>query len=249
MIYYIGLLTIVLEIVILALYIRMIRRVEQENIALENNIHQAELYYNNLKDRSDNIRRFRHDLKKHIRIVEQFLIQNQEWEDLEEYRQLQGYMEKMKDDLAGTEGNGSCDVLIHAVCHILNGMCEEAQISFSTDISIKSDDLKAMDPYHLTGILMNLLDNAYEACRHRTGITPNDILLKISKEKDGILFLVGNHVPDGFDMSFKTIKPDKDIHGIGLGIAREYAAIYGGSLEFDYDSSSHFLTIKTVLNP
>ena len=121
MIYYIGLLTIALELIILTLYIRMISRVQQENIVLENNIHQAELYYLQLKNRSDNIRKFRHDLKKHIRIVEQFLAQNQKWEELDEYHQLQDYMEKMKNELPYEDHYSDCgDELINAICTVMN---------------------------------------------------------------------------------------------------------------------------------
>ncbi len=248
MIYYIGLLTIILELLILALYIRMINRVQQQNIVLENNIHQAELYYIQLKDRSDSIRKFRHDLQKHIRIVEQFLSHNQDWEDFDEYHQLQGYMEKMKEELAAVDHNSDHeDELISAICQIIKEMCNEKGISFHASVSATHEDLKGIDSYHLTGIVMNLLDNAYEACSRITDSPSPSISLDVSREKEGVSFSVGNSVQDDFNMDFRTNKPDREFHGIGLGIARDYAAIYGGSLEFDYDRNKHYLTVKTLL--
>ena len=53
--------------------------------------------------------------------------------------------------------------LIDAICLIKAEECEEEHLPFLIEINLGKEDLIHYDSYHITGILMNLLDNALEA--------------------------------------------------------------------------------------
>ena len=59
--------------IVLMLYIRNLRNIEKENLRLQKNLNQANQFFDEVNNQVDNIRKYRHDLKKHIRIVEEFL--------------------------------------------------------------------------------------------------------------------------------------------------------------------------------
>ena len=231
------------------LYIRKLQILEKENAILQNKITQTQRFYDEMQERVDGIRKYRHDLQKHIRIVEQFLDEGRQFETYQEYQELQNYIREMQEDIENTRHRRFCqDELINAICEIKTEECREKNIPFAVRIEITEESTDGIDPFYLTGILMNLLDNATEAQQKREKGADQGILLHLSEGREGLRISVGNDVPDDFTLSFRTTKANKEEHGLGLGIARDYAARYGGQLDLDYDEEKHYLTIRTELH-
>ena len=234
----------------LVLYIARLNKIEKENVALQNNLRQAQQFYDEMQERTDSIRKYRHDLQRHMRIVEQFLESGKQFEDFREYRELQEYIIKMQDDIESISSKKYCeDELVNAICEIKAQEFTEKGIPFSFQIHITDDSTEEIEPYYLTGILMNLLDNAMEAQLLSDTEMGRGILFKLTGEEDGLAICIGNNVPEDFTADFKTSKHDKEEHGLGLGIARDYAGRYGGNLSIQYDEAEHYLTISTLLHP
>ena len=235
----------------LVLYIARLNRIEKENVALQNNLRQAQQFYDEMQERTESIRKYRHDLQRHIRIVEQFLEAGKQFEGFQEYRELQDYITWMQDDIEGISRRKYCeeDELINAICEIKAQEYREKGIPFDLQIHITEDSAEGIDPYYLTGILMNLLDNAMEAQLRSDMEMRRGVLFKMTEEKDGLAICIGNDVPEDFTADFKTSKHNKEEHGLGLGIARDYAGRYGGKLSIQYDEAEHYLTISTLLHP
>ena len=263
---YISLILAGLVSIFLVLYVIKVRRLEKENIRIQENINQTQLYFDEVMGHSDSIRRYRHDLRKHIRIVEEFLREGESYKDFEEYRELENYMSAMQNDVESTRKNRFCGhALLNAICEIKMRECEEADVSFETDISYS--DLSFLDSFHLTGILMNLLDNALEAQQVIGVGEPRRITLKLEQDQPAddpaydsadhpaddpagrsrLRISVGNTVAAGKKPDFQSRKADRMNHGFGLGIAKEYSAVYGGQLSFHLDEVKHFLMISTDL--
>ena len=252
---YISLILTGLVSIFLVIYVIRMRKLEKENIRMQENVNQTQLYFDEVTGHADNVRRYRHDLRKHIRIVEEFLSESESYKDYEEYRELENFMSAMQNDVESTRKYRFCGhALLNAICEIKMRECEEAGVSFETDISYS--DLAFLDSFHLTGILMNLLDNALEAQQEISGGEPRRITLRLVQAeqipdglsaKTSVRISVGNTVAAGKKPDFQSRKADKMNHGFGLGIAKEYSAVYGGQLSFHLDEEKHFLTISTDL--
>ncbi|MBR0381901.1 MAG: GHKL domain-containing protein [Eubacterium sp.] len=232
----------------LVIYIRSLKKIENENLILQNNITQAQQFYNEMQERVDGIRKYRHDLQKHIRIVEQFLKEGKQFEGYEEYQELQGYIKEMQEDIEGTKSRPYCqDELLNAICQIKAEECRDAGVPFKAEIHISEKVAEVIDPYHITGILMNFLDNALEAEKRCEQEVEKGISLNLREDGEGLFICVGNDLPENFDPSLKTSKADKEEHGMGLAIARDYAGKYSGKLEMNPDRENRYFEISTTL--
>ena len=151
-----------------------------------------------------------------------------------------------------------CDhEVLNAICEIKKKECDQENTGFKVEIDYQN--LSWIDDFHLTGIIMNLLDNALEAQQRLDQDETKLITLKIKQDstiKQGLeksegqgplTISVGNTIHRGEKIDFKTKKEDKKHHGMGLDIAREYSKIYGGELTYQYDEPEHFLVITATL--
>lgn len=244
--------------ILLMLYIRNLRNIEKENLRLQKNLNQANQFFDEVNKQVDNIRRYRHDLKKHIRIVEEFLNKGKYYEDYEEYQELVRLMSGMQQDEERSSRKRFCDhEVLNAICEIKKKECDQENAGFEVEIDYQN--LRWVDDFHLTGIIMNLLDNALEAQQRLDQDEIKLITLTIrqspatkqdSEKDDGqapLTISVGNTIHKGEKIDFKTRKDDKKNHGMGLDIAREYSKIYGGGLTYQYDEAKHFLVITATL--
>jgi len=232
----------------LIIYIRNLRKIEKDNLILQNNITQAQKFYNEMQERVEGIRRYRHDLQKHISIVVQFLKEGKQFEQYEEYQELQGYIIEMQEDIEGTKTMIYCqDELLNAICEIKAEECEKEGVIFNAQIDLTDEAIEGIDPFHITGILMNLLDNALEAEQRCENKEEKGITLSLFQEGDSLNICVGNDLPEDFDPSFRTTKADEKEHGLGLYIARDYAEKYDGSLDININEAKRYLEITTVL--
>ena len=249
---YIEILIILLVSFILVLYVRNLRNMEKENLRLQKNLNQVNQFFDEVNGRVDDIRRYRHDLNKHIRIVEEFLKEGQNYADYEEYQELVHLISGMQKNVEETRKRRFCDhEVLNAICEIKKKECDQKGVPF--DVEIDYQDISWVEDYHLTGIIMNLLDNALEA---QQKLDPDETKLmtltinqpqEIRDNKESLVISVGNTIPKGEKLDFKTRKQDKKHHGMGLDIARGYSEIYSGELINKYDEIRHYLVISITL--
>lgn len=95
----------------------------------------------------------------------------------------------------------------------------------------------ALKDAHLTTLLMNLLDNAIEAC----GRLPEDgerwISLEISRNGSGLaISCINSSLPH--ERGKSTSKEDSQAHGYGIELIRQIVGEYGGSFQTEWYSDS-----------
>ena len=66
------------------IYLRRLRNMELDNIRLEEKIKKTRQFYSEVEGQVDRIRKYRHDLRKHIRILEEFLKKGEEYAEYDE---------------------------------------------------------------------------------------------------------------------------------------------------------------------
>ncbi len=223
--------------IIYAFYQR--KMLKREVILKERCIEEQVEQYRLLGSANEELRRFRHDLYKHLDTMTDLCDKGQ-MEKLGEYLH-QIYQAKERLDYLHT-GNMICD----AVANRYYGKCRESGIRlhfsgfFPEDLSVAMTDLCV--------ILSNGLDNAYEAVCKCTG--EKEIKCKIGNQ-GGFLFItiwnptetepviIGGHI--------QTTKKDQENHGFGTKNMQETAARNGGKVWWEYEKESKILVTHVQL--
>lgn len=182
----------------------------------------------NLISRSDTrIRHFRHDIRNHLSVLNQYL-KEQKYDDAIEYLDTLGTVFNESTCISYT-GIVAVDAIINHYRHEM----DELGITFnwSSDIISTTDT----DIFDICTIFDNLLSNAVEACSGYKGTSPS---VSLSANVRNGHWLVIESNPLYSDVSFDrhgnplTTKPDTANHGFGCRNIREVVDKYGGSLEY-----------------
>ncbi len=233
---------------IMLFYLKRLRNIQIENARLEEKIKKTRQFYSEVEDQVERIRRYRHDLRKHIHILEEFLKNGEEYAEYEEYLELINIMNGLQEDMNEIQSDKICDSeILNAICQMKQRESLQEGIPFNIEISY--NDISWIDDFHLTGIIMNLLDNAFEAQKRLGADDKKQVVLRITEEDRFICLSVENTVSHGETIDFKTKKADDFSHGLGLDIASEYAAIYRGKLVYRFENENSYLSISTELYP
>lgn len=208
-------------------------RVEYNKKKLEAEMYEQEkLSYQNqlgiFKKQSEEISRFRHDLKNHIIGINN-LIDNHDIEGLKRYVDR---MELIDLKNIVDTGNLSLDSIINFQL----AKAKEKNIKYELDIKIPADI--DIEPFDINVIFGNLLENAMEALEK---CSEDSRVLKIKMEYDiGMLYIAieNRYEHDIYQVSkneFTSSKPEKDKHGIGLENVKRSIERYNGCMEVETD--------------
>lgn len=219
--------------------------VRQDNIYRNLNtqyLYQAnEEKYKQLEKENDIVAHQLHDLKKHIRIIEQYL--NEENKD-----EMKEYINEIKKETLKLSnlphsGNIHIDRVIHSYQKDLN----DAQIQLNLECD--DMDLSFISPIDLNALLANILENAIESCIRSKD---KNIILKIRKQKSLFIIKMKNSCDHVLikDNSLISIKEDKLYHGYGMQNINTICTKYQGQMKYSYDPELHiFTTIISIPYP
>lgn len=216
------------------------RNVHKENEKLAKQFLESQKeHYQYLEKREHETKKFRHDIKNHLILLEN-LINNQKYDEAEEY--LKTINEKVSTfSNQVSVNNGIADA-------ILNRFYIEAQ---EKGIVLKVSGHFPMDcyitAYDICTILSNLLSNAILAETEAEG---KEVLVHIKYTEDKVLLTVENdyaHELDEVDGMFKTTKKDSLGHGYGLSNVKECAEKNGGYVSISTENQ-RFKVMIMMLN-
>lgn len=160
-----------------------------------------------------------------------------------------GALERLSDYLdelapaIGTAGAGDYTGhgLIDAILTIQLSRAHDAGVYTELDAASLPETLPVSDD-DLTALLMNLLDNALEACLRLPADEDKWLAFSVLREGTYLSFTCRNAAPPPEDGP--TSKPDKLAHGFGLRRIRAVAEKYGGFTEIERDEESFSITVK-----
>lgn len=206
------------------IYLRMLgnrtKSLDEVAIQLDNQKMQKQILDEMKKANIEN-RKLRHDLKHHLYSLEHML--DMDPVKAKEYlRELNEHIEVVKVLISD---NSILDYIINSKLAI----CRERNITFVYDIQ---DNLKQMTDFDLISLLSNALDNAIEA---QDFVDKKYIRCDILKKKTTTII----HIENTYDRSkiqkkgdkFKSIKEDREQHGIGLERIKAIVSKYHGSID------------------
>ncbi len=183
-------------------------------------------YYNQLIEKENESKKFRHDIKNLLLALHSMIEDNQREKALYYIEDLQEVCNQSKVNY--NSGNFIAD----AILSTKQTKAKQYNTQIEFEGFIPSDRVKDTD---MVIMLSNVLDNAIEACAKLEG--PKVIkVISILRKNAWILKTENPSEEISIRSNFiETTKEEKEIHGFGLGNIERAAKRYGGQMKLSYE--------------
>ena len=205
------------------------RNVHKENEKLAKQFLESQNeHYQYLEKREHETKKFRHDIKNHLLLLENLL-------NTGKYEEAEAYLNTINEKVSSFNNQISVN----------NGIADAILNRFYTEAKEKGITLKVsghfplechIAAYDICTIFSNLLSNAIRAEVEANG---NEILVTIKYTDDKLLLTMENdyaHELNEVDGVFKTTKEDALGHGYGLSNVTECVEKNGGNISISTDN-------------
>ncbi|MDO4522031.1 MAG: GHKL domain-containing protein [Eubacteriales bacterium] len=206
-----------------------------ENRMLRDYMKSTQELYESIEERTEAMRRYRHDLVKHIRTLEAMLERETDMEG------IQLYVDNLKhqyEDLCSQDCCG--DEVVNAILAVKRQQCERKRILL--EVQVENGDYGGIRELDLVALLQNLLDNAVEAQERIGEPEKKKISFRMSAEPEGIHIFVRNQIPDGERPEFRSGKKQREEHGFGRRIISSIVKKYHGEDRMLWDEETRCYT-------
>lgn len=199
-------------------------------------------YYNDVRKNSEEIKRFRHDYKNHIRSIKYLL-------DSNEYDRLKRYIADIEESTFIQEkpldvGNK----FVSAIFSDYKTKSEADNISMSIKGSIPEDtNVSEMD---WCTIFSNCLQNAVEATRNITTEKRKKIDINLTNIDNKLVIKIDNpleEIPVLIDGEMRTSKKDKSSHGFGIKNVKRSVEKYHGNLSYNINEDEKIISTNIIM--
>ncbi len=237
---------VLLTVMCVALYKMMVKfsetEVMKEKLYWVENVKGMELdYYNKLQEKTNEVRKIRHDFKDNLETAKLLIKENSE-ESIEKASEIISAMEKSINatKLPVYTENIVVNAIVGAKAEEASkkGITLETQIDVPKELTIESIDLNC--------VFLNLLNNAIEASEKlekaektislRSGIKAGFLFVKVENEFKTLETNQGGKLV--------TTKEDKENHGIGTSLINEIAKKYDGEFETSIENSQFIAVVS-----
>ncbi len=183
--------------------------------------------------------KIRHDIRNQFSYMQLIFEQDK-------YNELKKYFNELNDKVAFPLSFSDCENRV--VRDVLNMEINKLKNGTKIDYSVAVGNEMKIDDLDLTTVLINLLDNAIEACE-RDKI--EDAVISFSMREEGSYLYIGvsNPVADGGKAKKQfeegTVKTDKRSHGLGKKIVAEIVEKHDGVIK--YEINDRFFRVNVML--
>lgn len=230
----------VMLLLIIFIYMNVSWKKERYKMQLESSermMAQQQQYYEMMLNKDEDMRRFRHDYKNHLSIINDY-ISNGKIQEANNY--LQQVIKKAEQLNTYKTGNSLIDI-------ILNDIVEKhKEMGIKVTVKGKFMERNDISAYDICTIFYNSIENAFEAAAKaapeerfvRVNIFNNNRwLVEIKNATLQDVVIVNNHV--------ETTKKDKRFHGMGLKNIEQCIANHGGM--FQLECKNQVFTTRIIL--
>lgn len=211
-----------------------------DSIMKDKTLKLQEDYYKKIIDNYSNIRKFKHDIKGHLAVVNELI-------NSKNYDEANVYIGNMSEAITGKDIYNTNNIYISSILNSFDQSFIDNKIEFDLSYYIISD-LK-MNSMDICSLFYNLILNAVEA-----NLKIEDkrfIKLYIANIKNNVLIKIVNPVDENFNLDIikenKTTKEDKENHGFGLITINNIISKYNRNI--DYSIHDQYLIADiTILN-
>ena len=195
------------------------------------------------KSNYEQMRRIRHDIKNQMAYMSLMLRQK-------DYSALEKYFNGFNESVVVSFEQIECEnVVVRNILNLENAKAKEHNVRIDSKLIIP-DIIDGIQDCDLTALLLNLLDNAIEACALDECF--NAVIRLNMQQKDKKLFInVTNPVKDKKRnkdrLKLITWKADKDTHGHGMKIIRSITEKYNGAVIYKIINDLFVIDIVLML--
>ena len=197
------------------------------------------VHYEKMEKMNEDLRLFRHDLKKKLRPMVAYLNENNTEAAKEIAEELGAFVQA--EGQRYRTGNYRLDTVLF--CEQQAAEADGIKITFTNESSFPASGISPDDIYI---IFPNALDNAVEACRGVKG--EREIIVTSKPVGDEVFVTISNPIDGGLtvrDGVPQTTKRDKKLHGFGLKSIRKAAANYGSdNVDFVVEDGRFILRVS-----
>lgn len=216
------------------------KQIERENCLLEAYMKALEDFCNEIQQKIEATRRYRHDLKGYIQTLEAILGSDSKNEAVKQY------IEEQKERHSRLSNSLLCkDEMIDAILRIKKSECSQKDICLNVEIS--EGNYSGMEEMDKVCLITNLIDNAIEATERMDKIKRQAIYLKIEGGDGQMRIYQENGLEQDEEFSFHTKKVDKYYHGLGTTIIEQVLQKYAGTRTLVVNKERHVLQDELCL--
>ena len=226
--------------IFIALRVLQTKQIERQNHMLEAYMKAMENFCNEMQQKIEATRRYRHDLKGYIQTLEALLGADSENEVVKQY------IEEQKEKHSQLKNTVLCgDEMIDAIICMKKEECSQKEIPLN--VEIVDGNYSGMEEMDKVCLITNLLDNAIEATeRLESGKRPG-IYLKMEVCDGQMRIYQENGLVKDEEFSLHTRKADKYKHGLGTAIIEQVLKKYDGTRNLMVDKERHILQDELCL--
>lgn len=236
-------LNIVISFISIILFIKNKKEKEQyylDSIMKDKTLKLQEDYYKKIIDNYSNIRKFKHDIKGHLAVVNELI-------NSKNYDEANVYIGNMSEAITGKDIYNTNNIYISSILNSFDQTFKDSHIQF--DLSYYVIGNIQMDSMDVCSLFYNLVLNSIEA---NYKLSNNRFIkLYVANIKRNLLIKIINPVDKYFDINIikenKTTKEDKENHGLGLITINNIILKYNGSIDYSVTNQSLVIDI-TLLN-
>ncbi len=194
-------------------------------------------YYDNLEQQYRESLSIIHDVKRHIRVIEDLYRQK-------EHETAAEYSEKISHKLASFRlneytGNRMLNIILNDKVRIAE------QLKIAVTCKIEDMDLNFIEDMDLTTIFANLLDNAIEACQELEG--DRFIIVQVGAFNNLVVINIKNTVKETISDIGPNMRSSKKNHsGIGIPNVKKVVGKYNG--DFSIQKEGNMFVCSIILS-
>ena len=211
-------------------------RIQAERHLMESRYEALGVY----RESGESLRRLRHEVKNQYAYIRMLLEQK-------DYRRAEEFFGEMSMRANPTfSWVSSGNDLVDDIVNLEVSKARAAGVEISSRIAVPAE--LPYEEIDLCSLLMNLLDNAIEACE---GTDKKNVRLGIVADQGALVVTVVNPATRrprfSEEGALVTTKHDKENHGLGTSIVRSVAEKYDGAADFSYEEGEFTARVMLAL--
>ena len=221
---------------------------EKENTYWLNKIHNINIeYYNSFNKKSNEIRKIQHDISNNLELVKLLINENTQESNDKAKQIVDNITNNLQTSKIRTYTN--C-ITINAILTYKIDEASNIGITIKPEVLIENskETCKNIDNYNIDVLLLNMLNNAIDACNKLDNNEEKIIKVKIATKGNFLFIKTVNPFRDIIyddNHKLKTTKKDKENHGLGMSIIQQIIRTYNGNQTITTDNNvfTHIISL------
>lgn len=211
----------------------------EKELLIKDYLEQQEEYYKYLEKKEADMRKFQHDIRSHLGMLQVLSQQGKNLEMKLYLEQICGKINKIRSDFH----TGS--IIVDTILNYYASLCYEKKILFSVKASFLKQE--KIEDYDICVIFSNLLRNAVEAAQNAT---EKEISMEVWYDQEAVYIIEENTFakkPVVAGTRWLSAKREYRHSGYGLGSIQECVDKYQGSFDYGIEKDKFYAMIVLYL--